>query len=103
MQTSTSPDVNFDISVYDTGSDSVSVTIHFAIYETDVSTVDSLSWSELNSYLIEEGDYLTQVDDFFNLNNYADTYTWVIWFDASSKGDTWSVDIDLTLRYNWNL
>ena len=103
VQTSTSPDVNFDISVYDTGSDSVSVTIHFAIYETDVSTVDSLSWSELNSYLIEEGDYLTQVDDFFNLNNYADTYTWVIWFDASSKGDTWSVDIDLTLRYNWNL
>lgn len=104
VQTTTSPDVFFDIRVDDTGSDAVSVTIHFAIYEIDQTTFDSIStWSGLDSYLVEEGDFLTSVSDFFNINNYASTYVWVIWFDATSKTDVWTVDYDLTLRYNWNL
>ena len=100
--TSTSPDVHFDISVDDTGFDSVSVTVHFAIYEIDISSFDSITtWPGLDSYLVEEGDYITSQTSFFNINNYASTYVWVVWFEASSKTDTWTVDIDLTLRYNW--
>lgn len=101
-QTSISPDVEFNIDVYDTGTDVVSVTIHFAIYEIDMTTFDSIStWSGLDSYLMQEGDYTDSASTFFNINNYSDTYVWVIWFEASSKTDVWSVDIDLTLRYNW--
>ncbi|PNX52881.1 MAG: hypothetical protein BV458_07335 [Thermoplasmata archaeon M9B2D] len=104
VQTSTPPDVYFDISVDDTGSDSVSVTIHFAIYEIDQTTFDSIpTWSGLTSYLVEDGDYSTARTDFYNLNNYASTYVWVVWFEATSKTDVWTVDIALTLRYNWNL
>jgi hypothetical protein len=103
-QTTTSPDVYFDISVDDTGSDAVSVTIHFAIYEIDQTTFDSIpTWGGLDSYLVEDGDYSTARVDFFNIYNYASTYVWVIWFDAASKADIWTVDITLTLRYNWNL
>ncbi|MHA2352698.1 MAG: hypothetical protein ACXABX_06225 [Candidatus Thorarchaeota archaeon] len=101
-QTSTAPDVQFDINVVDTGVDAVSVTIHFAIYDIDQTTFDSITtWPGLDSYLVDEGDYLNTASSWFDLNNYADTYVWVIWFEASSKTVVWSVDIDLTLRYNW--
>ena len=101
-QTSISPDVLFDISVGDTGTDSVSVTIHYAIYNIDSATVfAAATWAELNTYLVDDGSTTSSAYDFINLNNYADTYTWVLWFEASSKTVTWSVDIDLTLRYNW--
>jgi len=104
VQTSTPPDVFFDISIVHTGTDSVTVTIHYAIYETDSATVvGAATWSELNVYLMDDGDSSNSVNTYINLNNYADTYTWVLWYEASSKTDTWSVDIDLTLRYNWNL
>ena len=101
-QTTTAPDVSFDISVGSTGNDSVSVTIHFAIYDIDQATFDSIStWPGLDSYLAEQGDYTNSVSNWFDLNNNADTYVWVIWFEATSKTSVWSVDIDLTLRYNW--
>jgi hypothetical protein len=102
--TSTVPDLQFEIDVWDTGSDSVSPTIHVAVYEITQTTFDSIStWSGLDPYLVESGDYTNTASDFFDLNNYADTYVWVIWFEASSKTDLWQVNIDLTLRYNWNL
>ena len=101
-QTTTAPDLQFDISVDDTGVDAVSVTIHFAIYSIDKTTFDSIpTWPGLDSYLVEEGDYTNSVSDWFDLNNYSDTYVWVIWFEATSKTDIWTVDIDLILRYNW--
>ncbi|MHA2027184.1 MAG: hypothetical protein ACW98U_14880 [Candidatus Thorarchaeota archaeon] len=101
-QTSISPDVLFDINVSDTGTDSVSVTIHYAIYNIDSATVfGAATWAELDTYLVDDGSTTSSAYDFINLNNYADTYTWVLWFEASSKTVTWSVDIDLTLRYNW--
>ncbi|MHA3963784.1 MAG: hypothetical protein AM325_009605 [Candidatus Thorarchaeota archaeon SMTZ1-45] len=103
-QTTTPPDVYFDISVDDTGVDVVTVTIHFAIYEIDQTTFDSIpTWAGLDSYLVEQGDYYDTATGFFNLQNYASTYVWVIWFEASSKTSVWTVDVDLTLRYNWNL
>lgn len=101
-QTSTRPDVLFDISVDDTGVDVVNVTIHFAIYEIDKTTFDSIStWAGVDPYLIQEGDYTNTAYDYFDLNNNAATYVWVIWFEASSKTSVWTIDIDLTLRYNW--
>ncbi|MHA2080983.1 MAG: hypothetical protein ACW99H_07555, partial [Candidatus Thorarchaeota archaeon] len=49
--TSTSPDIFFEISVDDTGADAVSVTIHFAIYDIDQATFDSIpTWPGLDSY-----------------------------------------------------
>ena len=102
-ETAIQPDVYFEISVDDTGVDAVTVTIHYAIYETDAATVyGAATWSELDVYLLGSGDTPTSVTDFIDLNNYADTYTWVLWFEASSKTDTWTIDIDLTLRYNWS-
>ena len=103
-QTTTSPDLDFEISVISTGGDSVTVTVHVAVYEIDKTSFDAIStWAGLDSYLVDQGDYQTTASDFINLYNYADTYVWVFWFDASSKTSTWSVNIDLTLRYNWNL
>ena len=100
--TSTSPDVYFEISVVDTGTDAVSVTIHFAIYEMDQASFDAIpTWGGVAPYLVQSANYTSSATSFFNINNYADTYTWVIWFEASSKTSIWTVDIDLTLRYNW--
>ncbi len=100
-QTSTQPDLHFEIDV-DTGSDDVTVDIVIAIYDVDQSTFDSLSWSELdNNHQMGKTTHTGEVLDFIDLHNYADTYTWVIWFEASSKTDVWDVDITLTLRYNW--
>jgi hypothetical protein len=102
VQTSIAPDIHFYVGLDNTGTDSVTVTIHCAVYDCDQTTFDSLTWSELDtSYLIEESNYTDSVSDFFNIHNYSDTYVWVIWFDAPLKTSTWSVDIDVTLRYNW--
>jgi hypothetical protein len=104
VQTTTSPDVYFVINVEDTGSDAVSVTIHFAIYKINQTTFESIpTWGGLDSYLVEEGDYTTACSSYFDINNYASTYVWIIWFEATSKTSVWTVDITLTLRYNWNL
>lgn len=104
VQTSVVPDLLFDIYVRDTGSDSVIPSIHIAVYEASVSTVDAApTWDDLLSYLVDEGTYPSPVYQFINLYNYAASYTWVIWIEASSKTDVWDVDVTLTLRYNWEL
>lgn len=104
VQTSIQPDVLFDITVIDTGTDAVMVTTHYAIYNTDAATVvGAATWAELDIYLVNDYDTTSSVYNHIDLNNYADTYVWVVWFDASSKTVTWSVDIDLTLRYNWGV
>ena len=100
-QTDTQPDLKFLIDV-STGSDSVSVDIYVEVYDCNLATFDSLSWSELgDDYLVDWETDSDSLDDFIDLHNYAETYTWVIYFTASEKTDTWSVDIDLSLRYNW--
>ncbi|MFX1264844.1 MAG: hypothetical protein ACFFCK_09915 [Promethearchaeota archaeon] len=48
------PDLHFDISVDNTGSDSVSVEINIAVYELNVTNFDSLSSSGRAPYLVEE-------------------------------------------------
>lgn len=99
--TDTQPDLLFEITV-DTGSDSVSVSVHIAVYDIDVDTFDDITtWSEANNHRIGYGDINPPVNHFIDLHNYADSYTWVFWFDAAEKSDTWSVDITLTLRYNY--
>lgn len=104
VQTSTVPDLLFDVFVRDTGSDGVSVSAHIAVYEASVSTVDAASsWGDLSSYLVDEGTYPSPFSQRIDLYNYASSYTWVIWFEATGKTDVWDVDITLTLRYNWNL
>ena len=100
-QTTIEPDLYFQITVLSTGTDSVSVTITYEVYEVSQSMFDSLSWSELDPYLLDSDSGTNSVGDWINLNNYADTYTWVIIFEASSKNSTWDVDVTLTLRYNW--
>ena len=102
VQTSIVPDLLFDIYVRDTGSDGVSVSAHIAVYEASVSVVDgAATWGELDTYLVDEGTYPSPFSQRIDLYNYASSYTWVIWFEASSKTDVWDVDITLTLRYNW--
>lgn len=101
VQTSTQPDLLFEIDV-NTGSDSVSVSVYCAVYDIDKATLDAAAtWAELDSYKINDFETTQPIDDFINLYNSANTYTWVIWFDAAFKSDSWDVDITLTLRYNW--
>ncbi|MFW9861390.1 MAG: hypothetical protein ACFFEX_02455 [Candidatus Thorarchaeota archaeon] len=102
VQTSIVPDLFFEIEVKDTGTDGVSVSAHIAVYETSVSIVDGAStWGDLDTYLVGEGTYPSPFSQRVDLYNYASSYTWVIWFEASAKTDVWDVDITLTLRYNW--
>jgi hypothetical protein len=101
VQTSTVPDLHFLISI-DKGSDIVSVTIHIAVYEMSRAAFDSYStWAEVEPYLLSQSDHINSVNDFINLRNYASGYVWVVWFEAASKTSVWSVDMQLTLRYNW--
>jgi len=93
------PDLDFDISVDNTGSDSVSVEIHIAVYELDVTTFDSLSSSGRAAYLVEELTSTDSINTWIDLYDYASTYVWVVYFSASSKTDVWDVDMTLTLRY----
>ncbi len=100
-QTTIQPDLLFEIDV-NTGSDSVMVSVQIAVYDVDQTTFDTLSWTDLdNNHLVGSDSHTGDVLDFIDLYNYPETYTWVVWFDASSKSDVWDVDIDLTLRYNW--
>lgn len=102
VQTTIVPDLLFDVYVRDTGTDSVVLSIHIAVYETSVSTVDAAAtWGDLSAYLVDEGTYSNPTDQWIDLYNYASSYTWVVWFEASGKTDVWDVDITLTLRYNW--
>ncbi len=93
------PDLDFDISVDDTGTDSVSVEIHIAVYELDVTTFDSLSSSGRAPYLVDEATSTDYIFTWIDLYDYASTYVWVVYFTASSKTDVWDVDLTLTLRY----
>ena len=102
VQTSIVPDLLFDVNVRDTGNDSVSVSAHIAVYEASVSVVDSApTWADLDTYLVGEGTYSSPLSKRIDLYNDVSSYTWVLWFEASSKTDVWDVDITLTLRYNW--
>ena len=99
VETSIAPDLYFEI-IVNSGSDSV--TTHIAVYNLDQATFDAIeTWSEADSYLMNEYDLSGNVYEWIDLNNYADTYTWVLWFDCSDKTSTWDIDITLTLRYNW--
>ena len=93
------PDLDFDVSVDNTGSDSVSVEIHIAVYELDVSLFDSLTASGRASYLVGEATSTDSINTWIDLYDYASTYVWVVYFSAVSKTDIWDVDLTLTLRY----
>jgi hypothetical protein len=41
------------------------------------------------------------VDASIQLHSHTSAYSWVFWLEADSKTDAWSVDVQLTLRYNW--
>ncbi|MFX0108062.1 MAG: hypothetical protein ACFE7R_07250, partial [Candidatus Hodarchaeota archaeon] len=99
-ETPDNPELNFDISFDHTGDDAVTVSIHLAVYAADMATVDDApTWGELDTYLVAEGDYTDSAFAFAELYGYAETYTWVIQFDASYKYSEWSVDIDIWLEY----
>lgn len=99
-QTFELPYVHFDISIDDMGADSGSVTIHVAVYQTTMTVVDdAATWSELDVYLIGEGDYTDTVNAYADLDDSPDTYTWVVWFEYTGKTDTWTVDLLITLNY----
>jgi hypothetical protein len=104
-QTSTQPDLLFQVTV-DKGSDTASVTVHIAVYDLDQSSFDSMTSGGLSGadeYILGSGDLTDEpVNHYIDLHNYADTYTWVLWFETSEKSDTWSCDITITLRYNWS-
>jgi len=93
------PDLEFDVSIDNTGSDSASVEIHIAVYELDRSTFDSLTSSGRAPYLVEEATSTDSIFTYIDLYDYASTYVWVVYFSASSKTDVWDVDLTLTVRY----
>ncbi|MGQ4912726.1 MAG: hypothetical protein ACP6KW_11200 [Candidatus Thorarchaeota archaeon] len=89
-----------------TASDNVDVVFHWAVYATDIVTIDAAStWSELDTYLVGESDrtfYASESashGDMIQLYGHAESYTLVFWFDASYKYDFWSVYISFDLEY----
>jgi hypothetical protein len=97
------PDLYFEIAVVDTGNDVVTVTIHYAVYDTDLITFKSLNESSREQYLVGLRTGAESVDDSIQLHSHTSAYSWVFWLEADSKTDAWSVDVRLTLRYNWGL
>jgi hypothetical protein len=95
------PDLHFEIAVVDTGNDVVTVTIHYAVYDTDLLTFKSLNESSREQYLVESNVGAESVDASIQLHSHTSAYSWVFWLEADSKTDAWSVDVQLTLRYNW--
>jgi hypothetical protein len=94
------PNAQFEISINDMGVDTGTVTVHVAVYQTTMSVVDdAATWSELDSYLVGQGDYTDSVNAYADLETYSDTYTWVVWFEYTGKTDTWDVDLLITLNY----
>ncbi|RLI53892.1 MAG: hypothetical protein DRO87_10930 [Candidatus Thorarchaeota archaeon] len=90
----------------DTATDDVDVVFHWAVYATDIATIDAAStWSELDTYLVNERDhtyYASYPESYGNtleLYGHAESYTLVFWFEASDKNDVWSVDISFDLNY----
>jgi hypothetical protein len=103
VQTTTPPDMWFNITVISTGADNVLVSIFVDVYRLDLASFDSIpTWSGRDSYLVEQGMYTNTATGFFNLDNQASTYVWVVWFNVSHKTVIWDVDITLNLRYNWH-
>ncbi|MFQ5832057.1 MAG: hypothetical protein ACE5H4_05110 [Candidatus Thorarchaeota archaeon] len=61
------PDLLFEVSVDDTGSDAVSFEIHIAVYEIDLTTFDMLSFAGRTPYLVGEGTYTNSVNAYIDL------------------------------------
>jgi len=97
------PDLHFDIAVVDNGNDVVTVTIHYAVYDTDLITFKALNGSSQEEYLVGSGMGAESVDSSIQLHSHPSDYSWVFWLEADSKTDAWSVDVELTLRYNWGI
>lgn len=94
------PNIRFEISVDDMGADTGTVWIHIAVYQTAVNVVDNAdTWSELDKYLVASDDYVGTADAYAELEDYSDTYTWVVWFEYAGKTSTWDVDLVITLEY----
>jgi hypothetical protein len=102
VETTTPPDMWFNITVVSTGADNVMVSVFVSVYRLDLASFDSIPTSSgRDSYLVEQGMYTNTATDFFNLDNQASTYVWVVWFNVSHKTVVWDVDITINLRYNW--
>jgi hypothetical protein len=97
------PDLYFEVSI-DNGADSGNVEILAEVYECSRTTViDALTWDELLVYRVGWETATGSMSDFINLENYAQTYTWVLRFQYSDpKTSIWDSDMTLTLRFNWS-
>ncbi|MFX1262635.1 MAG: hypothetical protein ACFFAZ_11140 [Promethearchaeota archaeon] len=103
VQTSTPPDMWFNITVISTGVDNVMVSILVAVYRLDLDAFNSIPrWDIRDSYLVQQGLYTNTATNFFNLDNQVSTYVWAVWFNVSHKTVVWDVDITINLRYNWH-
>ena len=103
VQTTTPPDMWFNITVVSTGADNVVVSIIVSVYRLDLATFNSIqTYGDRDVYLIEQGVYTDTATNFFNLDNQASTYVWAVWFTVTHKTVAWDVDITINLRYNWH-
>ena len=102
VQVDRAPEVLFEITVFDSGNDN-DIGIHYAIFGTDRATYNSLNETARESFLLDSRNRINRVNDRMILQISPMTYTWVIWYQAEEKTSSWSIDILLTLIYNWGL
>ncbi|MHA2067394.1 MAG: hypothetical protein ACXABY_23745 [Candidatus Thorarchaeota archaeon] len=95
------PEVLIEVLVFDTGNDVYNIIINYAIYETDLATYDSLNDTSREQLLVDSRRTWNAVNDRIILLNSPMVYVWVIWFEAQAKTNPWSLDITLSLLYNW--
>jgi hypothetical protein len=103
VQVDRAPELLVEIIVFDSGNGDYEITIHYAIYETDRATYNSLNESSRESLLLVSRNGLNRVNDRIVLHSIPMTYVWVLRFQADEKTSPWSIDIRLTLLYNWGL
>ncbi len=84
----------------DNGDDSGAVTIFYELYECSKATVDGrASWSDIETYHIEGGYSTGVLSENIQLENYPQTYTWVLYFSyTGTKADDWLCDLTVTLE-----
>ncbi|MHA1925564.1 MAG: hypothetical protein ACXABV_09330 [Candidatus Thorarchaeota archaeon] len=103
VQSDRASEVLIEIEVFDSGNDDYNIDVYCAIYSTNRTTYDSLNESMRDAFIVDSKSGLNKINDRIVLEGSPMTYDWVIWFEAPEKTSRWSVDMVLTMLFNWGL
>ncbi|RLI60565.1 MAG: hypothetical protein DRO93_06710 [Candidatus Thorarchaeota archaeon] len=96
------PSVYFSVIIQDAGAESdLDVLCVAELYAMDYATFNASTPSERQAALIGTHSRNNTMRTDITVGDQPAKYTWVVWFNATQKTSTWSVDITIQLRYNY--